>query len=126
VVSVFAFIGIVAVITGAILVAVLDVAAFDDGDVVLLAGVDFLDPGVIVVIVLVRVIEVFVLVVLGGAQGGLFFRVGLLFGEQPFAILLGDLVVVGVDFPEGEEAVAIAAEVDERRLERRFDPRNLG
>jgi len=37
-----------------------------------------------------------------------------------------DLVVVGVDFREGEEPVTVAAVVDERRLERRFDPGHLG
>ena len=37
-----------------------------------------------------------------------------------------DLVVVGVDFGEGEEAVAVAAVLHERRLERGLDPRHLG
>ncbi len=31
-----------------------------------------------------------------------------------------------MDFAEGEEAVAIAAEVDERRLQRRFYPGDFG
>ena len=31
-----------------------------------------------------------------------------------------------MDLGEGEEAVAIAAVIDERRLQRRFDPRHLG
>ena len=47
-------------------------------------------------------------------------------GEQGVAIFLGNLVIVGVDFAEGEEAVAIAAEIDEGRLQRRFDARDLG
>ena len=46
--------------------------------------------------------------------------------QQGVAVGLGDLVIIGVDFAEGEEAVAIAAIVDERRLERRFDPGYLG
>ena len=46
--------------------------------------------------------------------------------EQRVAIRLGDLVIIGVDFAEGQEAVAIAAIIDERRLERRFDPGDLG
>ena len=64
--------------------------------------------------------------VLGVAQP--LFLGGLLgfFAEQGVAVGLGDLVIVGVDFAEGEEAVAVSAIVDERRLERRFDPRNLG
>jgi hypothetical protein len=37
-----------------------------------------------------------------------------------------DLVVVGMNFAEGEEAVAVAAIFDEGRLERRFYPRDLG
>ncbi len=46
--------------------------------------------------------------------------------EQRLAILLGDLVIIRVDFREGQEAVAIAAELDERRLERRLHARHLG
>ncbi|MGA7804066.1 MAG: hypothetical protein WCB02_05510 [Bradyrhizobium sp.] len=37
-----------------------------------------------------------------------------------------DLVVVGMDFAEGQEAVAVAAIFDERRLKRWLDPRDLG
>ena len=48
------------------------------------------------------------------------------FGEQRVTVGLGDLVIIGVDLAEREEAVAIAAVIDERRLERRFDPRHFG
>ena len=48
------------------------------------------------------------------------------FAEQGIAVRLGDLVIIGVDFAEGEEAVAIAAVIDERRLQRRFDPGYFG
>jgi hypothetical protein len=41
------------------------------------------------------------------------------FFEQREAVGGRDLVVVGVDLGEGEEAVAIAAVVDERRLDRK-------
>ena len=37
-----------------------------------------------------------------------------------------DLVVVGMDFREGQKAMAVAAVIDERRLQRRFDPRHFG
>jgi hypothetical protein len=37
-----------------------------------------------------------------------------------------DLVVVGMDFAEGEEAVTVAAIFDERGLKRGFDPGDLG
>jgi hypothetical protein len=37
-----------------------------------------------------------------------------------------DLIVVRMDFAEGEEAVAIAAILDERRLQRRFYARDFG
>ena len=37
-----------------------------------------------------------------------------------------DLVVVGMNFGEGQEAVAIAAIVDEGRLQRRLHARHLG
>jgi hypothetical protein len=52
---------------------------------------------------------------------------GLLVGlDQRLPIGDGDLVIVGMDFAEGEEAVAVAAIFDEGGLERGFDPRDLG
>ena len=67
-----------------------------------------------------------VVVIFGGAQplflGGM---LGFL-AEQRFAVGLRDLVIIGMDFAKGEEAVAVAAIIDERRLERRFDPGYLG
>ena len=50
----------------------------------------------------------------------------LLLGDQPFAVGDGDLIVVGMDFREGQEAVAVAAILDERRLQRRLDADDLG
>ena len=61
----------------------------------------------------------------GGLLVGLAGEGGLL-GEERLAVGLGDLVVVGVDFREGQEAVAVAAVVDEGRLQRRLDARDLG
>ena len=46
--------------------------------------------------------------------------------QQRLPVGEGDLIVVGMDFGEGEEAVAVAAVIDERRLQRRLDPRYLG
>ena len=46
--------------------------------------------------------------------------------QQRLPVGEGDLVVVGMDFGEGEEAVAVAAVIDERRLQRRLDPGYLG
>jgi hypothetical protein len=61
-----------------------------------------------------------------GAELGLFLgRLGL-FGQELFAVFLGDLVIVRVDFAEGEEAVPVAAEIDERGLQARLYPGNLG
>jgi hypothetical protein len=37
-----------------------------------------------------------------------------------------DLIIIGVDFAEGEEAVAVAAIFDEGRLQRRLNARDLG
>ena len=54
------------------------------------------------------------------------FGVGGLFGQQRFAVRDGDLVIIGVDFRKGEEAVAIAAVIHECRLQRRLDARYLG
>jgi len=97
-----------------------EVAVFDDRHLVVFRGVDFLDA------IVAGKVGVLVLLFLGSAQGGLFLGVRLLLGEQRLAILFRNLVVVGVDFAEREEPVAIAAEVDEGRLKRRFDPRALG
>ena len=52
-----------------------------------------------------------------------FVRLGLkrgLLGHQRLAILDRNLVIIGMNFVEGEEAVAVAAEIDERGLERRL------
>ena len=78
-----------------------------------------------IVVVIVVVMLVFLAVELG-AQRGFFGGVLGFLAEQRLAILLGDLVIIGMDFREGEEAVAVAAVIDERRLQRRFDPGNLG
>ena len=61
-----------------------------------------------------------------GTQRGLFLGMLALFTQQCFAIFARNLVIVGMDFAERQEAVAIAAIIDERRLQRRFDPRDLG
>ena len=47
-------------------------------------------------------------------------------GEQCLPVGDRDLIVVRVDFGEGQEAVAVAAVIDEGRLQRRFDPGDLG
>src|SRR5206468_3313504 len=57
--------------------------------------------------------------VLGVAMRALFF------GDQRLPIGDRDLVVVGMDFGERQEAMAIAAVVDEGGLERRLYARNL-
>ena len=75
---------------------------------------------------IVVVAVVFVQLVLAGAERGFFFRVRLLLGQQRFAIGVRDLIVIGVDLAEGQEAVAIAAEVDERCLQRGFYTRDRG
>ncbi|WP_305764991.1 hypothetical protein [Bradyrhizobium sp. LCT2] len=55
------------------------------------------------------------------------FAMGLLLGlDQRLPVGNRDLVVVGMDFAEGEEAVAVAAIFDEGGLERGFDPGDLG
>ena len=110
-------------------------AVFDRGDIVLVGGVDFLDA--VFGKIFGQRLAAFVggvvfgtrrdaFIFLFGAQAFFFFGGFSLFGEQRVAIRLGDLVVIGVDFAEGEEPVAIAAEVDESRLKRRFDPGYLG
>ena len=56
---------------------------------------------------------------LGGALRALVLR------DQRLPVGDRDLVVVGMDFAEGQKAVAIAAVVDEGGLQRRLDPRHL-
>jgi len=46
--------------------------------------------------------------------------------DQRLTVGNRDLVVVGMDFAEGQETVAVAAILDERRLQRRFYARDLG
>ena len=50
----------------------------------------------------------------------------LFLGDQRLPVGDRDLIVVGMDFAEGQEAVAVAAVVDEGGLQRRLYPRDLG
>ncbi len=67
-----------------------------------------------------------VVIALGIAQRGFLGGMLGLFAQQRVAVFLGDLVVIGVNFAERQEAVAIAAIIDESSLERRLHPRHLG
>ena len=49
-----------------------------------------------------------------------------LVGDQRLPVGGGDLVIIGMDFREGEEALAVAAIFHERRLQRRFNAGYLG
>jgi hypothetical protein len=49
-----------------------------------------------------------------------------LFLDQRLTVGDRDLVVIRVDFGEGQETVAVAAIFHEGRLQRGFDPRHLG
>ena len=53
-------------------------------------------------------------------------RGALLFGNEALPVGDRDLVIVGMDFAEGQKAVAIPAVVDESRLQRRLNARYLG
>jgi len=63
---------------------------------------------------------------LGGECFSLFARVAGLFGKQRDLVLARDLVIVGMDFREGEKAMPVAAIIDESRLQRGFYASNLG
>ena len=52
-------------------------------------------------------------------------RFGFLLGQQRLPVGDRDLVIIGMDFREGEEALAVAAIFHERRLERRLHARHL-
>ncbi len=51
---------------------------------------------------------------------------GVLLGDECLTVGDGNLVIVGMDFREGEEALAVAAILDEGRLQRRLYARDLG
>ena len=57
---------------------------------------------------------------LGGAGGAL------LFVDQRLPVGDRNLIIIGMNFAEGQEAVAVAAVIDEGGLQRRLDPRDLG
>ena len=127
--------------------AIFDVAVFDRGDFVFFGGVNFDQSAEIVVIIVVKIVPaVFAIVVAAivviaaalvvagivivtvgnGAQCSLFLSMLSLFGKQGFAVFLGDLIVVRVDFAERQEPVPIAAKVDKCRLQRGFNPGYFG
>ena len=58
--------------------------------------------------------------------GSLDQRLGRLLATVPLPVADRDPVVIGMDFAERQEAVAVAAVIDERRLQRRLDPGHLG
>src|SRR3546814_14118260 len=80
----------------------------------------------IVAILLDMIAFVVVFVGVARTQRLLFGGVFRLFAQQRVPVFLRDLIIIGVDFRKGEEAVAVAAIIDERRLQRRFNPRHLG
>ena len=49
-----------------------------------------------------------------------------LFVDQRLPVGDRDLIVIGMNFAEGEEAMAVAAIIDEGRLQRRLDARHHG
>ena len=53
-------------------------------------------------------------------------RVALFLRDQRLPVGDRDLVVVRMDFGEGQEAVPVAAVIDERRLQRRLNAGDLG
>ena len=103
--------------------------AFDGGDLVLFRCVDlgyaligFIPVGIIAFAIgIVLVVAIF-----GGAQGSFFLGVRGFFGQQRFAVFLGDLVIVGMDFAERKKSVPVSAEIDECRLQRWFYSGYLG
>lgn len=52
--------------------------------------------------------------------------VTLLLGDQPFTVRDGDLIIVGMNFAEGEEPVTVPTVIDEGGLQRRFDADDFG
>src|SRR5712691_436581 len=59
-------------------------------------------------------------VALGVALGAIFLR------DQRLPVGDRNLIIVGMDFGKRQEAVPVAAVIDERRLQRGFNPGDLG
>ena len=53
-------------------------------------------------------------------------RIFLFLAQERLAVGNRDLIVVRMDFRESQEAMAVAAVIDESRLQRRLDARHLG
>jgi hypothetical protein len=83
---------------------------------------------VVTVILMVGVERPVLAVIILGLGAEAFFLGGMfgLFAQQRFAVRLGDLVIIWVDFAKSEKAVAVSAIVYERRLKRGFDAGYLG
>ena len=47
-------------------------------------------------------------------------------GDQRLPVGNRNLIIIGMNFTEGEKAVAISAVIDKSRLQRRFNPSHLG
>ena len=110
-------------------VAVFDHAAFDRRN---LARAGVVDLGYAVGIVeriaalKAAIFEFVIFILVGGAQRGLGLGMTRLFGEQGFAVFLGDLVIVGVDLAERKKTMTISAKVHECGLKRGLNPGYLG
>jgi hypothetical protein len=81
---------------------------------------------VVVGIVMIMVMIVIVVAIFGGAKAGFLGGMLRFLAKQGFTIFARDLIIIRVDFAKGQEAVAVSAVVDKRRLKRGFDPGYLG
>ncbi|ABC63446.1 hypothetical protein ELI_06770 [Erythrobacter litoralis HTCC2594] len=135
IVVVIVVVGIVIVRIVVVIIVAVELAFLDRRNLVLLGRVDFLQAvfGQIFgersgafVLGVVFVARHFAAIFFLGAQTRLFLGGFGLFREQLLAVRLRDLVIVGMDFAKGEETVTVASEIYERRLQRRFDPRDFG
>jgi len=102
--------------------AVFESAAIDRGDLILFGRIDFGDAAIVVHIVIgmiavIMIVVIVVIIAFAGAQRGLFLSVGGFLCQQGLAVLLRDLIVIGVNFAESEEAVTVPAEIDECSLQ---------
>jgi len=142
VIAIFVAVGVICVrvisfavrVVFAVVETIFDVPAFDGGDMVHIIGIDFgqfakATAHIFAMVVILDPVEgtfaIVALVILDSTQRGLFFRRSRLFGEQGFAILFRDLVVIWVNFAECEETVPVPAKIYESGLKRGFDPRDL-
>ena len=76
-------------------------------------------------VAMIMVAVIIIVIIVAGAQSGFFSGMLGFLGEERFAVFARDLIIVGMDFRKGEEAVTVSAVFDKCGLQRGLDPRHF-